>query len=99
MEIALSHGVARAAVVAFGVDSITAWLTQASDGAKSGRGKVVSVTSEFKTKKCKTESCPGFDFSTLGFLIRRLPGGVIGNTGGFGPPIPGSSPGRVDKWF
>ena len=24
-----------------------------------------------------------------------LPGGVIGNTGGFGPPIPGSSPGRV----
>jgi hypothetical protein len=28
---------------------------------------------------------------------KRLPGGVIGNTGGFGPPIPGSSPGRVDK--
>ena len=26
-----------------------------------------------------------------------LPGGVIGNTGGFGPPIPGSSPGRVDR--
>jgi hypothetical protein len=25
----------------------------------------------------------------------ELPGGVIGNTGGFGPPIPGSSPGRV----
>ena len=25
----------------------------------------------------------------------RLPGGVIGNTRGFGPRIPGSSPGRV----
>lgn len=24
-----------------------------------------------------------------------MPGGVIGNTGGFGPPIPGSSPGRA----
>jgi hypothetical protein len=27
--------------------------------------------------------------------LTGLPGGVIGNTGGFGPPIPGSSPGRV----
>ena len=25
----------------------------------------------------------------------RVPGGVIGNTPGFGPGIPGSSPGRV----
>ncbi len=27
----------------------------------------------------------------------RIPGGVIGNTPGFGPGIPGSSPGRVGK--
>src|SRR5512140_2754311 len=27
-----------------------------------------------------------------------LPGGVIGNTPGFGPGIPGSSPGRVAHW-
>jgi hypothetical protein len=33
----------------------------------------------------------------LKIINERLPGGVIGNTGGFGPPIPGSSPGRVDK--
>ena len=31
LEIALSHGVDRAACAAFGVNSITAWLTQASD--------------------------------------------------------------------
>jgi hypothetical protein len=33
----------------------------------------------------------------LKIINERLPGGVIGNTGGFGPPIPGSSPGRVVK--
>jgi hypothetical protein len=30
--------------IPLGVSSITAWLTQASDGAKSGRDKTVSVT-------------------------------------------------------
>ena len=31
----------------------------------------------------------------LRFAPAVLPGGVIGNTEGFGPSIPGSSPGRV----
>jgi len=47
IENALSHGVAVVANAAFGVNSITAWLTQASGGAKSGRRKTVTVTSDW----------------------------------------------------
>jgi hypothetical protein len=42
--IALSHGVDRGCVVAAGVNSITAWLTQASDRALPDRFVAVSVT-------------------------------------------------------
>ena len=37
--------------------------------------------------------CGQYDYGSL--LEMLLPGGVIGNTRGFDPRIPGSSPGRV----
>ena len=78
----------------FGVNSITAWLTQASDGAKSGRRKTVSVTDKvhksvsYKSagRECLVLLLPG---------LFALPDGVIGNTWAFGAHVPGSSPGRV----
>jgi hypothetical protein len=41
---ALSHGVASDRFPVFGVSSITAWLTQASDRALPNRPRAVSVT-------------------------------------------------------
>ena len=37
----------------------------------------------------------GFSRRIVGVDTGRIPGGVIGNTPGFGPGVPGSSPGRV----
>ena len=71
----------------FGVSRITAWLTQASERAKSGRYKTVSVTS----LKCEIK----YKLHLAGREIRILPDGVIGNTWAFGAHVPGSSPGRV----
>jgi len=39
-----SHGVALGSIDLFGVGSITAWPTQASGGANSGRNSPVTVT-------------------------------------------------------
>jgi len=45
-EVGIGAGLlCRTGLKSIGVNSITAWLTQASDGAKSGRDKTVSVTS------------------------------------------------------
>ena len=41
---ALSHGVVLVVCAISGVNSITAWLTQASGKANSGRSKTVTVT-------------------------------------------------------
>ncbi len=76
--------------MSFGVNSITAWLTQASDGAKSGRDNTVSVTINWLVAVFLAAS---FQESIV------LPDGVIGNTWPFGGHIPGSSPGRVGFWM
>ena len=77
-----------------GAGSIATWPAQASDRARSVRllGEPRDNLLSFYTGTRRPLVREVFFFVRFNM---RLPGGVIGNTQGFDPCIPGSSPGRV----